>query len=217
MISRWRWKLAQKAELLWWKNYLSKKSSESYREWKKSYWVNFLQQIGLSDIDQRSNSIIDLGCGPAGIFMVFNQAEVVAVDPLLKHYESNLPHFKISTYSNVDFQSLSIETFSAEHTFDYVFCLNAINHVADLPLSFDRMVACLGPKGTLIVSIDAHNYSMLKRIFRAIPGDILHPHQYDLKEYSQMLISRGCHITQTICYKKETIFNYYILVATKKS
>ena len=215
MSSNVRWKIAQTAELIWWKKYLNKKSPSEYLLWKSQYWLNLLEKIGLQKIDFLSNAILDLGCGPAGIFMVFKNAKLTAVDPLLNKYDSNLPLFKKSKYPNVDFCPVSIESFNSSKTFDYVFCLNAINHVADLKVSFDKMVECLSPNGKLIVSIDTHNSSFLKQIFRLLPGDILHPHQYDLKEYAEMITQRNCTINQTLLYKKESIFNYYIIVAVK--
>lgn len=71
------------------------------------------------------------------------------------------------------------------------------------------------PGGTLVVSIDAHNYSGFKKLFRLIPGDILHPHQFDLKEYQNMLASRGVEIEKSVLYKKEFFFSYYILVGRR--
>jgi 2-polyprenyl-6-hydroxyphenyl methylase/3-demethylubiquinone-9 3-methyltransferase len=48
-----------------------------------------------------------------------------------------------------------------------------------------------------------------------VPGDILHPHQYDLAEYVAMLTRRGVEVQTQLLKKKEKIFNYYILVGKK--
>jgi|GEM_PF-6859003 len=42
---RKRLKLAQKAELIWWRNYLKKKEKTEYLKWKKNYWNDFLDRI----------------------------------------------------------------------------------------------------------------------------------------------------------------------------
>ena len=138
------------------------------------------------------------------------------MDPLLDSYEEKLTHFSKKQYPDIRFFNEPLETFSPKEKYDKVFCLNAINHVADLDLSFDRLVGFAKNGGTLIVSIDAHNYSFFKKIFRLLPGDILHPHQYDLSEYQKMLSDRGCIIEQSILYDKEFFFDYYILVVKKK-
>jgi SAM-dependent methyltransferase len=234
-----RWKIAQAAEIRWWQGYLKNKPTTDYAVWKTKYWQDLLTEIGLDAIYTEGSSselkiknlelkkgenavytegsrILDAGCGPAGIFMIFKNQKVDALDPLLDEYEAKLPHFRRENYPNVQFFSQPLESFSDKKSiYDTVFCLNAINHVADLQRAFDVLVDATKSGSTLVVSIDAHNYRFLKTIFQALPGDVLHPHQFDLAEYSAMLTSRGCRIERTILKKSEFIFNYYVLVATK--
>jgi len=152
---------------------------------------------------------LDAGCGPAGLFTILPQQEVVACDPLLDQYASKLKHFDKSNYPNTQFVSQSLEEFSAPNSFDYVFCLNAINHVDDLPLALDRLIASVKPGGTLILSIDAHNYNWLKKIFQWIPGDILHPHQYNREEYRKMMESRGITLGEGLQMNRERFFSFW--------
>lgn len=209
-----RWRIAQFFELRWWKRYLANKDKQAYLDWKRAYWQRFL---GLSGIEIAPNArVLDAGCGPAGIFTILQAREVHALDPLLDHYEAELPHFHRADYPQVRFFNQPLENFTpAGEGYDVVFCLNAINHVADLEAAFDRLVALTRPGGTLAVSVDAHNYWLLKRIFRLVPGDILHPHQFDLMEYESMLTRRGLRVERTVLVKKELIFNYFLLVATR--
>ena len=208
-----RWQIAQFFEMRWWRRYLSGKEKDAYLDWKKNYWRSLLQRLDM-DIPVTA-TVLDAGCGPAGIFTVLVHNKVDALDPLLDRYEEQLPHFRRSDYPGVRFVCLPLEQFTPEQPYTFVFCLNAINHVADLSLCFDRLHACAQPGGTLLVSIDTHNYNGLKRIFRLFPGDILHPHQYDLPEYQAMLTSRGFRIEQTILLKKEWIFSYYLIRARR--
>jgi 2-polyprenyl-3-methyl-5-hydroxy-6-metoxy-1,4-benzoquinol methylase len=211
-----RWKIAQAAEIRWWQSYLKNKPTTDYAVWKTKYWQDLLAEIGLATSITEGSKILDAGCGPAGIFMIFKNQTVDALDPLLDDYEAKLPHFKRENYPNVQFFSQPLESFSDKKAiYDTVFCLNAINHVADLQQAFDVLVDATKAGGTLVVSIDAHNYAFLKTIFQALPGDVLHPHQFDFAEYSAMLTSRGCRIERTLLKKSEFIFNYYVLVATK--
>lgn len=206
-----RWQIAQFFEMRWWRRYLSGKEKEAYLDWKKAYWKALLDRLGLHM--HASASVLDAGCGPAGIFTVLASHKVDALDPLLDVYEQQLIHFRRSDYPDVHFICLPLEQFTPEKPYDYVFCLNAINHVADLRLCLDRLLACTRKGGNLLISIDTHNYRLLKRLFRLIPGDILHPHQYDLSEYQTMLTSRGFRIDQTVLLKKEWIFSYYLIHA----
>ncbi len=209
-----RWKIAQAFEIRWWQQYLKNKPESDYQDWKTNYWNTFLQR---NKVEVKSGErILDVGCGPAGVFIVLADQQVDAVDPLLPDYESKLSHFDSRSYPWVNFHQESFESFQTEQAYEKVFCLNAINHVADLELCFDKLVAACEKGGELIVSIDAHNHAFFKSIFRLIPGDILHPHQYDLKEYQDMLTSRGCEILRTKLYKEEFFFNYFVLVAKKR-
>lgn len=209
-----RWRFAQFFEIRWWRFYLSSRNKTAYLTWKRRYWIDFLHQSSL-DIPSRA-TVLDAGCGPAGVFIALENQTVYALDPLLDQYEKSLPHFRRSDYPHVRFFDTPLEDFFPENTFEFVFCLNALNHVADLPRCLDRLAALTAQNGTLVVSVDAHNHVGLKRLFRLVPADILHPHQYDLVEYRTMLATRGLQVTRETLIKKEAIFNYYLLVAKKE-
>ncbi|MEM7102658.1 MAG: class I SAM-dependent methyltransferase [Bacteroidota bacterium] len=206
-----RWKVAQAVELKWWQRYLRYKPTDEYIQWKKDYWITFLEKI---DVKVSPNEVVlDAGCGPAGLFSILNKNKVVALDPLLDAYESKLPHFSKSTYPWVTFYNKAIEDFESPFVFDTIFCLNAINHVADLGLCLENLSSLLVPGGRLIISVDAHNNEFLKRIFQLIPGDILHPHQYNLSEYCSMIERTGLKIQHKDLVKKELIFSYFVCIA----
>lgn len=209
---KFRWKIAQAAEIQWWKAYLKKKDKATYHSWKKAYWNTLLQEL----IEQPPTGALclDAGCGPAGIFMALEQQQVQAVDPLLEQY-AQLPHFNPQDYPWVTFQAQALEHFEATATFDWVFCLNAINHVADLEKCWQQLYAATAVGGKLVVSIDAHNHAFFKHLFRLLPGDILHPHQYDLEEYIAQGKAHGGHLLQTLHKDKAFFFDYYVLVFEK--
>jgi 2-polyprenyl-6-hydroxyphenyl methylase/3-demethylubiquinone-9 3-methyltransferase len=208
-----RWRLAQFFEIRWWRRYLARRDKTRYLNWKRGYWRDFLQK---SDLDIPAHAtVLDAGCGPAGIFTALENQTVYALDPLLEHYEKSLPHFRRSDYPQVRFSNKPLEDYFPDKTFEFVFCLNALNHVADLPHCVNRLAALTAPGGTLAVSIDAHNFYWLKRLFRLVPADILHPHQFDIEEYRAMLTGRGFRVMKEVLIRKETIFNYYLLVAEK--
>lgn len=211
-----RWKIAQWFELKWWENYFHSKDKAQYYEWKKNYWQNLLDKIANAVSVEPSDTIADLGCGPAGIFILFPKNKVVAIDPLLDKYESNLSFFSKSDYPNVHFQNVALEDFKSTEKMDVVFCMNAINHVSDLQKSFQILSGVAKEKGKIVVTIDAHNHTFFKQLFRLIPGDILHPHQYDLKEYENFLEQNGCKVLETMLLKHEFFFDHYMIVAEKK-
>ena len=162
------------------------------------------------------SKVLDAGCGPAGIFMVLENQSVTALDPLLNDYEKQLQHFRKSDYPNVEFVNSPLENFRREKYFDIIFCMNAINHVQDYNLSMNNLIDSLKPEGIFVFTIDAHNFSFFKYLFRAVPGDILHPHQYDLNEYKLQLTERGIEILKVIELKKEFFFNHYLIAGRRK-
>ena len=215
-MSSLRWKIAQWFELRWWQRYFSGKDKTQYYDWKKNYWRGLVAQIA-DVLPPTAARIADLGCGPAGIFTVYGDSETVALDPLLDTYASTLSFFDKSDFPNTTFVNSALEDFQTDHKFDIVFCMNAINHVADIDRAYDRMIDAAKQGGDVVVSIDAHNHSFFKHLFRLIPGDILHPHQYELQEYCDFMTQRGCSISKTLLVKKEFFFSHYVVVGRKKN
>lgn len=211
-----KWKLAQSIELKWWKNYLGDKNPAEYAIWKKNYWLNLLAKTSSISIEAGMD-ILDCGCGPAGVFMALpDNVNIDAEDPLLNDYENNLAHFKRSLYPVVNFYAEPLEDFEPQKKYDLIFCMNAINHVSDINFCYDKLCSMLKQNGKLVITIDAHNHSFFKHLFRAVPGDVLHPHQYDLDEYNYFLESRNLSLLQTEKLKSEFFFNHYLQVAEKK-
>ncbi|RZK49736.1 MAG: class I SAM-dependent methyltransferase [Pedobacter sp.] len=211
----WRWRIAQYFESRWWKNYLKSKDPLTYLNWKRNYWRDLLEKLSPAVNAMQAEHILDAGCGPAGIFMLFPEAQVTALDPLIETYEADLEHFKKAMYPQVRFVGLPLEELYIETQFDLIFCMNAINHVQDIKASIKVLYDHLKPKGQLVMSIDAHNFKLMKHIFQLQPADILHPHQYDLAEYKAMLTDLGMEVVQVHNQKREFLFNHYVLVANK--
>ncbi|MDX1667391.1 MAG: class I SAM-dependent methyltransferase [Saprospiraceae bacterium] len=208
----WRWQLAQWAERNWWRWYLRNKKPAVYLSRKRSFWSNVLAGLNCSPLP--GSLVLDAGCGPAGIFILLDNCQVDAADPLLPTYE-RLPHFRSDAYPWVRFLDFPIEAFEPQQTYDYIFCMNALNHFSDPQLSLDILVAALRPGGTFCFSVDGHKYGWLNAVFRSFPGDILHPHQYQYVHYREMLVRRGLKIEKEVCWKKGLIFDHHILKAIK--
>lgn len=207
-----KWRIAQKAELKWWERYLAQKPVDDYLSWKRAYWRDLLEPIRSEIGLDSAASILDAGCGPAGVFTIMDglSAERInAFDPLLDSYAGKLDHFSKERYPHISFQNCGLEDFKGG-SYDLVFCMNAINHVADISLAYDVLTRAVKPGGWLVVTIDAHNHQFFKRLFRLVPGDILHPHQYDLKEYEEMLAVRGIQTEAPRQIKQEFFFDHYL-------
>lgn len=209
-----KWRLAQKIEYKWWERYLKKKNAEDYLQWKIQYWENVLQELSKYIPIPEDKLILDAGCGPAGIFIALKGNSVHAIDPLLEKYR-NFPHFMPGRSSWVQFETKVIECLNEVEKYDVIFCMNAINHVNDIALCYDKLVQALKPGGYIVVSTDAHKYTFLKKFFQHFPGDVLHPVQLDNDEYNVFLTKREMDIIHSIPYEKGNVFDYYITIAKK--
>jgi 2-polyprenyl-6-hydroxyphenyl methylase/3-demethylubiquinone-9 3-methyltransferase len=207
-----RWQLAQWAEIRWWRRYLKKRDPEVYLRWKKAYWEELLHRTGMH-LSQGAR-MLDAGCGPAGIFMALPGCRVDAVDPLLDHY-ATLAHFERARYPWVTFHAASWEDFPLSEPYDTVFCLNALNHMRDIPGSVHKLFQSVKPGGKVAVSVDVHKNRLLRKVFRRLPFDVLHPFQEDLEGYRQLFAGAGFSEKNAICYKKGRIFDYWIIILQK--
>ncbi len=209
----WRWSLAQKAEIRWWRHYLRGKPPADYLAWKRAYWAGFLQSAGLQL--PSGSKVLDVGCGPAGVFLVLETCRLTAVDPLLERYERTLPHFRRADYPHVQFVSAPFETAPLEGSFDCIFCLNALNHLRDPLFSLRKMNELLRAGGRLCLSVDVHRHGWLRRLFQRLPGDVLHPHQWEGRHYHRMVEAAGFGQVREQCLKRGKIFDYQLFTATK--
>jgi len=210
-----RWKIAQFFEINWWKNYLKNKDTAQYLEWKTSYWKDFLATIDFKFI--KNQSVLDVGCGPAGVYVLSkenNTTTWTAVDPLLKDYNT-LAIFNKQIYKQVKFENVNFENFESSNKFDVIFCLNALNHFKNIEENLEKLNNLMTEESELILSLDTHNYRLLKWILYVLPLDILHPHQYTELEYEKMFLNQGFKIVKKKKMKRELIFSYQVYTLSK--
>jgi 2-polyprenyl-3-methyl-5-hydroxy-6-metoxy-1,4-benzoquinol methylase len=207
-----KWNIAQTLELQWWKQYLQKKDVNEYLRWKRGQWDRALAIIRTAIPIEKGMKVLDAGCGPAGIFMNLTDCAVDAVDPLVDQYEKELPHFKRNMYPHVRFFNSPVEDFTTSTLYDVVISTNAINHVSDIAGSYKKLSSMVRPGGTLVITVDAHNHQFFKHLYRLIPGDMLHPHQYDVDEYIGFFTRNGFSLLLQQSMRKEFFFSHFILI-----
>lgn len=209
-----KWHIAQWAEIRWWKRYLKRKPPDTYLTWKTAYWKSFIKRLEIPL--EPGMRVLDAGCGPAGVFIALEGCQVDALDPLLPAY-AELAHFQPEKYPWVSFIKEGLEHFDRENAFDLVFCLNAINHMADVPIALQRLFLALKEEGRAYISVDAHRSGALKWLFQHIPADVLHPFQEDLNGYRALLERTGFRVVSATLYEKGHIFGYWVFHLQKQS
>lgn len=220
-----RWNIAQTFERLWWHNYLSGKDKAHYLSWKKSYWERVLHQVydiigheKSADLRNKRLQTLDAGCGPSGIFLNLWQHQVDALDPLMDHYLQEHQLFKLTDYPNVRFMEGTLENFSRRETYDFIFCMNCINHVNDIGVCLQNMHEALKNEGFLVMTVDAHKYGIAKRMLNSIPADALHPYQLNADDYIGLLETKFLGSKAKISFvKRGQLFDHRLLAIQKSS
>jgi 2-polyprenyl-6-hydroxyphenyl methylase/3-demethylubiquinone-9 3-methyltransferase len=203
---RKRWQLAQFLEFRWWKRYLRGQDPTDYLRRKQAYWARVTDELGLEI--RPGERVLDAGCGPAGIFIhLHDRQEVTALDPLLSSYD-RLTIFDRQRYPGVRFVEQALEEAGQLGSFDTIYCFNAINHVADWEASLDVVTRLARAEGRLILTSDVHRHAWLLPLFRAVPGDMLHPQQHPAAAYREALAERGWVIERELLMRQERIFEY---------
>ena len=219
-----RWNIAQAFERLWWRNYLSGKDPQHYLAWKKDYWEKLLQQVyDITDesapksFNRQSLNVLDAGCGPAGIFLNLQNHRVDAIDPLVRRYLDELHLIDRKDFPHVNFISGNLEGISSATQYDWIFCMNCINHVKDIELCLKNISAALKKEGFFVMTVDTHKHWLAKPLLNTMPIDVLHPYQLSLDDYIRLIekkFSKG--IIRNRLLKRGVMFDYYLVVVQKK-
>lgn len=130
------------AELDWWINLNSKTDFVSIRHAdyldKTGYFPELATQGGLG---------LDLGCGPYSIWE-FGGKDVIPVDPLIDEYLKFAPGKKLG-YVKADGEALPF----TDEMFDWVFCVNVIDHTPNPEKMISEIKRVLKPGGKLYFEV----------------------------------------------------------------
>lgn len=208
-----KWHIAQALEQRWWGWYFSGKEPTTYLQWKQNYWLDFFQRFDLPLFPE--GDLLEVGCGPAGAFLILPKENLTVLDPLLPVYRKNHPQFSEAALEGVQLISEPFEQWDPQTEFDYIYCFNVINHTAELDKCCEQLARCLKPGGRLYVSVDCHRFKFLNWLFKMIPGDVLHPQQHQSQHYISLLQSSGLRLLKTQLVKREPIFDYNLFIFEK--
>lgn len=179
--------MAQNKELECWTSNDYKITTPEYREAKKDLWRKVLGRVGISQSELDDGNILEFGCGPAGLFMLFPDSQrYVAVDPLASEYKN---HFDYLRPMSVSFVNSKIEGLYIDRKFSHIFGFNALDHVDDIHLTVDKLRRlCQADHSSVVLSVNIHNYSFIQRILAAgnVFLDPLHKHQYTVSQYKEI-------------------------------
>ena len=120
-MSTRQWLHAQAEELACWQGIDHKLKSKDYIEAKKEYWRRILGKAKLSSAELAHKTVLEVGAGPSGIFLLFDShANYVTLDPLNAEYVKIAPHL----YGVQEVVSEKFEEFKSKRNYQVVFAIN---------------------------------------------------------------------------------------------
>ncbi len=155
----------QVAELAFWKDLYNKSGGRTgFREVRKQDYANKTKYFPELEYVREKDVGLDLGCGMISIFefsSFLDYATIIATDPLLEEYR------KITSHNDVVYQ-LNGETtgglyykrqygssiFTNANYFDWIFCINVIDHTPDSEKLIAEMYRVLKKEGLLFFEVN---------------------------------------------------------------
>ncbi len=209
---RIEWLEAQVEELDWWKWFFTdhlgmfktRQEMVAYRYCEGRY---MLLKVGIprkpSDGIQLSGDVLDLGCGAISIFEKRRGIEVLAIDPLLKPMllAPSLKSFvRLGRVETCVYRSWSIENV-LDRQFDYVWCYNMLDHVADWRETLWHCHRVLRSGGVLLLGTDVR-----KNHFQDEKDKMYHVSVFSREQLFQQLKDLGFTIEWKTREKKLTLY-----------
>ena len=192
-----KWYIAQKRETECWDLIKDKIFSVEYQLAKKKYWESVIEKIRKYI---KGNRILDIGCGPTGIFIspFFTNTDKylkTGIDSLMAHYLENYPFLK---EMKVNWINAPFENYAFEESFDTVFIFNALDHTQNPELVIQKINHILTPNGVVVISLNIYNQKLIKMVIEKIPFlDPLHPHKFYYEDLVTLLHKNGFKLIHT--------------------
>lgn len=121
--------------------------------WEKTF-PRYKESLDLEDGSLVGLRVLDLGCGPHGGLIGFEDCEAWGADHLLSEYRCM--GYPLEMHGIRYTQSKSEDLPFRAGYFDLVTCVNALDHVDDLAGTFREVSRVLGPRGRFLAQINFH-------------------------------------------------------------
>lgn len=181
-----RWRHAQAEELNCWTEIRHKLQSAEYIEKKKEYWRRVLRKAGLSLDKLHEKRILEVGCGPSGIFLLLEpSSNILLLDPLMNDYKRLAPDL-VRSHRSV---SEPLESADLCDRFDVVFAVNCIDHCSDIRLFLERLAAVTAARGTVVLAVNTHLREWTEFVWQKAQRfmEPHHPYHFTADGYSRLL------------------------------
>ncbi|MFQ5582529.1 MAG: class I SAM-dependent methyltransferase [Mariprofundaceae bacterium] len=144
-ITQSRWAESQKCEQQHWHGQDVLEDELSHAQ---SCYLPIMQRHAASL--PKDASILEIGCGPTCISRFIEQGEKTFVDPLLEDFRRAYP----GELPEGEFLPVMAENIpKPDHCYDFILCVNTLNHVMNPELVLNEVERLLKPDGTFMLSL----------------------------------------------------------------
>lgn len=146
MLTKDRWKKAQEKE------YTSWLDTDMTYEYLINNWLSRSQDFKfITDKINKNSAILDVGSGPVSVLHVFPKCKtMIAVDPLESEYQRKYQRLDYIKYISDKAEKLTF----LDNSFDFILCINTLDHVENYKKVLEEMTRCLKPDGYLYMEYE---------------------------------------------------------------
>ena len=168
---KFRWRLAQMVEMEFHRRNIWRKS--------KNFMINtrlLLTGWGYTPLDFAGKQIIDLGAGSKLRSKFFQNARIIAIEPLAKKFIKEVGHSDLKDAYQV--YSFPAEKFiqELENKIDFIMCINVLDHAENPEKILRNSFSYLKNSGQMLLSADLH------RGYSGLPHPINFTDEYELEK-----------------------------------
>lgn len=181
-----KWIHAQEEELNCWESVAHKLKTPLYIQKKKEYWERLIEKSGLNKTVLKNESVIEIGAGPSGMFMLFPEHESYTIlDPLNDSYVELSSHL----FGKQEIVSQKLEEFEIKKTYNSVFAINCIDHCDDIDAFLLKLSQLSDGKGYVVLAVNCHEKKWSEKIWQRFQRILEphHPYHFTMSSYSNLL------------------------------
>ena len=115
------------------------------------------QRFGFKPNDFASKTVIDLGAGSRLRALYFNDARIIAIEPLADKFRNEMPWYDLDKAAKVYSLPAEEKIVELENTSDLIFSINVLDHCYDFEAISKNILAYMKPNSTACLSFDCHH------------------------------------------------------------
>ena len=180
-------------EVNWWKHFIFKHFSPDRETSEKLFlerfriectkrWDYICEPLSIDTYQYREAALLDIGNGPCGILNFIPGNIKVGIDPNNKMYRENEILYNVEKevrYITCPAEKLPLP---GEY-FDFISCVNVLDHVSDPQIVLDEIIRVLKPGGVFFLSVDTRKEE---------ETSLVHPHAFDGDKFIEMAVPLVC-------------------------